>query len=999
MTQMVQIAAIWIAISLLPCDAADSRDSIAEVLLQVEVKQASQAYNEAEQLVSAACKSARELGSADRNLVAKCELAYAYLLESWPGHSKDARQHYETAMEYGNLAQQALARNNIAFWILGKPKYRRSDVEKQFRKIDLNFEKPGTPSDLRSFYTMNLGDARTAMGDWPNAFDAYARALRQGGEIERFSEGILAIYPHLRRNRGSLAAAATDLLTGRDAPTDAIKLARQTLLMGSGTGPGKYLDPARWLHFRKGWPAPMEALLRAYSAASVGRSSFEKSDWQDLIKARGQAGPGSSLWISVTAIGEIFGIKDPEAKKRFHKIITNRRLDPEFRQVLDQSALSSLLYQVASLDEFSDQGTDAIFRHSAAFAADPANSNAAVSAATLLSRDLKDLPGQSKWTADNEKLKSDLLQPYRPQSLVQRTLAFLRGTAWDEAFYGLSPTQLDWDAFARVYLLLAAKASAEEKAALLMTLKRRAKLDQDETPGSVYLIIGQIIESQAESFDAYLHAARQYIKQNRVNDAAFAIENAVRLENSAFHVSNLFPPALMEGWKDFGVRIAPSGKNGSPTVSIKRDGKIEEFTQESVGANGVSIISLSAPLLPGQKVTISYGHLSQELFVDSAPKSSIDSVYDRERIVSGVAQSDTDVVRLEITSSATAPARRLEMRVDPYTRRFRVLLRNPLVSGEHLSLTGLCTQRKVESKDSASIDRLAGCASGETGRVPLLSKPEVVHQRPLDWGRNRFYVTAGSMTAESNVHTTTNLYLDFTIDHNWKVWNKPLLVTAPEKEATSRISVLLNSYVSGRIAPLVATTPEKLDPGRVAAACKGDVDCEPLLVQPVFSASYEVGVYAPIILRRFTYPVRGRRNALFFGPLAKGGVQSITNSQSDPGLIDPKTFHQFRAAGARLGHFRFVSDENTVSPSLLTYFDFTWGRWDRFRLLSANNNIDAPTRFEASGFLQIPRTTAYVGFASNFGQSVTDHRLFFGVRVDLGKSLSKMPFIGFRVKR
>jgi hypothetical protein len=70
------------------------------------------------------------------------------------------------------------------------------------------------------------------------------------------------------------------------------------------------------------------------------------------------------------------------------------------------------------------------------------------------------------------------------------------------------------------------------------------------------------------------------------------------------------------------------------------------------------------------------------------------------------------------------------------------------------------------------------------------------------------------------------------------------------------------------------------------------------------------------------------------------------------------------AGGLRIGHFRAFSNSHSVSPSLISWVDFTWGRWDRLPasdLLDKNGKVRYGTRFEVAGRLKIPYSPFTIG--------------------------------------
>ena len=105
---------------------------------------------------------------------------------------------------------------------------------------------------------------------------------------------------------------------------------------------------------------------------------------------------------------------------------------------------------------------------------------------------------------------------------------------------------------------------------------------------------------------------------------------------------------------------------------------------------------------------------------------------------------------------------------------------------------------------------------------------------------------------------------------------------------------------------------------------------------------------------RTSWKFDGQRQALFIAPIFKGGIETIPLSTS-PGritadgkvVLDSHDAFKFLAGGVRLGHYRAFPNSHSVAPVLISWIDFTWGRWDRM-LRGDYPPYSVPMRFEST---------------------------------------------------
>ncbi len=116
------------------------------------------------------------------------------------------------------------------------------------------------------------------------------------------------------------------------------------------------------------------------------------------------------------------------------------------------------------------------------------------------------------------------------------------------------------------------------------------------------------------------------------------------------------------------------------------------------------------------------------------------------------------------------------------------------------------------------------------------------------------------------------------------------------------------------------------------------------------TARLGVGVYLPFLVTRWDY--HQQPNALFIAPLAKIGFDTVTGASTitvtpnTPGstikngnaTITAEQLYNFRAYGARIGHFRMTRSERRA-PEINSYIDITFGPYGNLESLLCNRTI------------------------------------------------------------
>jgi hypothetical protein len=189
------------------------------------------------------------------------------------------------------------------------------------------------------------------------------------------------------------------------------------------------------------------------------------------------------------------------------------------------------------------------------------------------------------------------------------------------------------------------------------------------------------------------------------------------------------------------------------------------------------------------------------------------------------------------------------------------------------------------------------------------------------------------------------------------------------------------------------------------------------------TARLAVGVYFPFTWTTWTY--NNTPNALFIAPLAKVGFDTpagslnqvqpssstnngVTTNAMTVQAVNPTSFYNFYAYGARIGHYALTASTNRA-PDLVSYLDVAVGRFSNLETLIQPQGA-LPTnpvvrrrlyRIHLEGLLKIPTTPLVIGLNANVGQEAVgvgggnivqragdDLRFLFGAKFDVAKLLS-----------
>ena len=174
----------------------------------------------------------------------------------------------------------------------------------------------------------------------------------------------------------------------------------------------------------------------------------------------------------------------------------------------------------------------------------------------------------------------------------------------------------------------------------------------------------------------------------------------------------------------------------------------------------------------------------------------------------------------------------------------------------------------------------------------------------------------------------------------------------------------------------------------------------------------EGGIYAPFYFAWSRWNYQHKPYALFVAPIAKLGFDSLRGSATDQLTLAStstsptagqtnfsnaatalsKDIYRSVSAGGRIG-FLALSPTPNRAPSLISYVDFTYGRFDNYFTQKYGDTTGAvryPLRFEMTGLFKVPSTPMYIGMDLNKGVGPDNLTLFVGLRTDLSSLLSKL---------
>lgn len=259
-----------------------------------------------------------------------------------------------------------------------------------------------------------------------------------------------------------------------------------------------------------------------------------------------------------------------------------------------------------------------------------------------------------------------------------------------------------------------------------------------------------------------------------------------------------------------------------------------------------------------------------------------------------------------------------------------------------------------------------------------------------DWGRARATFAFGAVfSKERDDFSKSDPYLDFNLDYNWF------------RKNTDRhhFSMLFNTFFATRLTT-IPVDPDKQQQGlnsagivAKAADTATETDsakCDPLTKDGFLcsrkSVMIQVGAYLPVWNKALTWKHGGNGNAVFVAPIAKAGMNTLTDD-GEKG----RNLLTFYSGGFRFGHFdtgkelaHSLRREANEAPRLVSYLDVTFGKWQNIEYLGERR-----LRTEFEGRIKIPALPLRLGFDANVGKGPDDLRFLIDTGFDVGKMFKK----------
>jgi hypothetical protein len=301
----------------------------------------------------------------------------------------------------------------------------------------------------------------------------------------------------------------------------------------------------------------------------------------------------------------------------------------------------------------------------------------------------------------------------------------------------------------------------------------------------------------------------------------------------------------------------------------------------------------------------------------------------------------------------------------------------------------------------------------------------------LDWGRVRAYFAGGVLLANDQNSFSSSSSSPFLLFNLEKTWILPgcSSLNSPKPTSPNQRADCKGGSTPGRFLPGMTTffetrlTAIPVQTGTSASTTQTTTSnsSSGASLSSQKTARLGVGIYFPWVFTHWYYDKKP--NALFWGPLAKVGFDTLTGATSQTLVsgASPVNFNRFYnhdGFGMRLGHYGLTNSDNK-SPEILSYLDVTLGPYTNLQSYVCNstkgtalpgsgcsgtNNLDSRTalyRLDLEGMLKIPKTVMFVGFNANVKarsrknldlnlQPNDDLRFLFGVKLDVASIMQKL---------
>lgn len=251
-----------------------------------------------------------------------------------------------------------------------------------------------------------------------------------------------------------------------------------------------------------------------------------------------------------------------------------------------------------------------------------------------------------------------------------------------------------------------------------------------------------------------------------------------------------------------------------------------------------------------------------------------------------------------------------------------------------------------------------------------------------DWGRARANFAFGAVfSKERDDFSKSDPYLDFSLDFNWLRRNRDY----------KNLTYLLNTFFETRLTTIPVDPDKQGQSVKAGEATPADTaKCDPSTTDGFLcsrkSVMVQIGTYLPLYWNdRLSWSHGGNRNVLFFAPILKAGMNTLT-----AGGAKGRNLLTFYSGGFRFGHYdvgKYTTPPSLpkeVSPKLISYLDITLGKWQNLEYLGKRR-----IRTEVEGRVKIPGLPLRFGFDANVGKGPDDLRFLIDTNFDVGRLFKK----------
>jgi putative Ig domain-containing protein/centrosomal CEP192-like protein len=300
-----------------------------------------------------------------------------------------------------------------------------------------------------------------------------------------------------------------------------------------------------------------------------------------------------------------------------------------------------------------------------------------------------------------------------------------------------------------------------------------------------------------------------------------------------------------------------------------------------------------------------------------------------------------------------------------------------------------------------------------TNRVPFAVQQASYSESLVPWGNvTPTFSTGFVLSQNNNQFSQYNFFLDLNIETSYH-----LSSSHPNRRVNAFVDTQLTAIPAASCQTTSATgTAATSGSSTTGANCFNSSTIDQSFnsfLSAQKAAVLQGGIYFPIQLPMLQWSYGGNANAAFFGPVVKGGMQTIVNSTqtvtsnssasssgttstTTTSTLVPSGFYGNWSAGVRLGHLKLWDTWN-VAPELLSYIDFTFGRWNSFEQCPSTGckidpatgtvtNLSHPFLMGVQGRFKVPDTPLILGFDTITpiaGTGRSNFQFTIGIKTDL----------------